>query len=571
MSNLDVLRAMMAAGPEATEQHDTKQLTAKTAASAGGEPIGWEDSVSIDGGSTSATSAATRDRDELMDMCAEVNILDLAREDTGEIGRQSGNCVSFHTCPVCGRHDCFRAYPETNSWACFSASNPNADPSKDASGGNVLDYLEQARHMQKTEAVKWLRDRTGRPFQPARQADRADGRASATANDGLTLPPWDAIRAANPPKKSPQLIHGVLRRGHVGLLAATAKAGKSWSGIELCTAIATGGYWMGFKCERGRCLFIDPEIDPLTLHNRFHDVCEALGIDPTEIDRAVKKWSLRGVPNASMENIIHDIGVRARETDASFDLVFIDSCSCLIEGDENSATDIRAFFNKVHEVAKLTGGAVMVTHHFGKGNAGDREASDRARGSSVWRDAPDEPLALTEVFPKEGEPSDYLPDGARAFVLEDLGSREFKPLSPHPVIFDFPRHYTDTERITADWRPRTSAGWARGGQQTAKLKKAEAGADRARLEADILAWFYAEGIGTEGRGITECANHFGVTPGRIQAAVEESDHLEIYKPSKNRKRVVPLHIPQCAGGEGEECAPNDPLPLDTGDRDGKSG
>ena len=58
MSNLDVLRAMMAAGPEATEQHDTKQLTAQTAASAGGEPIGWEDSVSIDGGSTSAASAA---------------------------------------------------------------------------------------------------------------------------------------------------------------------------------------------------------------------------------------------------------------------------------------------------------------------------------------------------------------------------------------------------------------------------------------------------------------------------------------------------------------------------------
>ena len=51
---------------------------------------------------------------------------------------------------------------------------------------------------------------------------------------------WD-----NLPELAPPLIAGVLRQGHKMLLAGPSKAGKSYSLIELCCAIAEGGPWLG--------------------------------------------------------------------------------------------------------------------------------------------------------------------------------------------------------------------------------------------------------------------------------------------------------------------------------------
>lgn len=502
----------------------------------------------------SATPRATGDpeaRAELMDMCSEVSLLDLVREDTNEQGRQMGGYVAFDVCPVCGHRDCFRVYPDSNSWSCFGGSNANKKADKKSDGGNVLDYLERARRLSKVEAVTWLRDATGHPYEGSDAPLYLEGGTVVEVpGEGeapkLLLPPWEQVRAVDPPRRAPVLIDGILRFGHVGLIAGKGKSGKSWSGIELSVAVATGGEWFGHKCARGRILFVDPELDKRSMDNRFAKVCAAMGADPAEVEASVVRWSLRGVMRAddkppTVADLAHDMEARCSLGD--FALVVIDSASCLIEGDENNSVDVRRFFAHVLRIARATGAAVLVIHHFGKGEAGDRSSIDRARGSSVWGDSPDAPLSLTEIFPKEGKPSDYLADGERAFVLEDSGLREFPGMEPLHLIFGYPVHRIDAEGVTAEWRPRTSQG--RGGKKTgeANRSKSEARADRCIIA--LLAGFVREGIGSEGMTAKDAADLASeaigetVKPATLKRYVEDSDALDVYQKSARRWLVVP--------------------------------
>lgn len=497
-----------------------------------------------------ATARATGDGDsEIQSMNAEAPLLDLIRSDTGETGRETGDRIDFHRCPVCGHLDCFRYYPATNSWSCFGDSNATG-----YEGGSYVEYQRAAHGMTATDAVKALREATGHPYEG--KSTKAKEEAAPTGDAGeqdapkLLLPPWEQVRAVDPPRRAPVLIEGILRRGHVGLIAGKGKSGKSWSGIELSVAVATGGEWFGRRCARGRVLFIDPELDKRSMDNRFAKVCRAVGIDPAEVEASTVRWSLRGVMKADGEpptvaDLAHDIEARCSFGD--FALVVIDSASCTLEGDENSSVDVRRFFAHVLRIARATGAAVLVIHHFGKGDAGDRSSIDRARGSSVWGDSPDAPLSLTEIFPKEGKPSDYLADGERAFVLEDSGLREFPGMEPLHLIFGYPVHRIDAEGVTAEWRPRTSQG--RGGKKTGEgnRSKSEVRADRCVIA--LLAEFVREGIGSEGMTASDAADLVSeaigetVKPATLKHYVEDSDALDVYQKSARRWLVVPRRPP----------------------------
>lgn len=86
---------------------------------------------------------------------------------------------------------------------------------------------------------------------------------------------------------------GVLRQGHKMLLAGPSKAGKSFSLIELCIAIAEGASWFGWPCTQGRVLYVNLELDRASCLHRFKDVYQALGI-PAQHLQNIDIWNLRG-------------------------------------------------------------------------------------------------------------------------------------------------------------------------------------------------------------------------------------------------------------------------------------
>lgn len=542
MSNREVIEAMIAERKAKEAAKATELKTGQTAA---------DDSPGCKAGNGSGQGAGG-DRDELMQMCAEVDLLALIQADTGETGRKSGDRYDFHNCPVCGHHDDFSYYKSTGSWSCFGGSNTNAKAGKVSHGGNVLDYLQYARGMtDATERVKWLREATGHPYEPKPKDDHTGAHGAQEGGQGdqdgpkLLLPPWGAIRATEPPKRNGVLIEGILRRGHVALLAAKGKAGKSWSAIQLSIAVATGGEWFGCKCERGEVLYLDPEIDRKSLDNRFAEVCKAMDVDAAEIDAHVSKWPLRGVAGANMKNIVHDLELRC--TFGCFALVVIDSCSVFVEGDENSSVDIRKFAAKVLRVAAITGASVLLIQHYGKGNAGDRDTADRARGSSVWLDFPDATLFLTETFPPSGETGDYLQDGERAFLLETGGLREFPAMEPKRLIYSFPTHRVDAEGITDGWKPTNSQ--RKGADKANELKAAQKDARNAETVAALLAHYYAEGIGEDGLILKEAAEAVNLDSRQLATALEGCEHFELVQVTQRKRYVRPKHAPRASPSE----------------------
>lgn len=493
-------------------------------------------------------AASTGDGDpEIQSMNDEAPLLDLVRSDTGELGREVGDRIDFESCPVCGNHDCFRFYPATNSWSCFSTNNVTG-----YKGGSYVEYQIAVHGMDVKEAVRALREATGHDYAGGDLPGKF-GAGKDNTEPALLLPAWESVRAVDPPKRSPVLVHGILRRGHVALLAGRAKVGKSWAGIMLGVAVATGSSWLGFPCEQGRVLYIDPEIDRPSLDQRFAKVCAAVGADAAEVESKVTKWCLRGKVTTKgeppfIDALAHDI--TARCTLGDFCLVVIDSCSCFLRGDENSSVDVHRFFAHVHRIIAATGAAIMLIHHYGKGADGDRSTIDRARGSSVWGDSPDAPLSLTATYPKEGKPSDFLAEDERALVLEDGGLREFPSFAPVRLIYRYPSHRVDEKGITSDWAPRTSQGRSRGGKKTGEGNRAKAEERRDRCIIALLAHMYREGVGADGLAANDaadvCTEALGETvkPATLKKYVDESDALDVWQKSPRRWLVVPRGVPR---------------------------
>lgn len=78
---------------------------------------------------------------------ASYDLLGLIRADVGDSGVDRGGIVYFAgACPICGHQDCFRFYPQTNTWHCFGASGD--------CGGSAIDYLMRTRSMSERGAIR---------------------------------------------------------------------------------------------------------------------------------------------------------------------------------------------------------------------------------------------------------------------------------------------------------------------------------------------------------------------------------------------------------------------------------
>ena len=212
-------------------------------------------------------------------------------------------------------------------------------------------------------------------------------------NDDLPDPePLEAVWDNLPALAAP-LIDGVLRQGHKMLLAGPSKAGKSFSLIELCIAIAEGSSWFGWPCTRGRVLYVNLELDRASCLHRFKDVYQALGIAPAHL-KNIDIWNLRG-RSVPMDKLAPKLIRRAAKKD--YIAIVIDPIYKVITGDENSADQMANFCNQFDKVCTELGVAVIYCHHHSKGSQGSKRSMDRASGSGVFARDPDALLDLIEL------------------------------------------------------------------------------------------------------------------------------------------------------------------------------
>lgn len=212
-------------------------------------------------------------------------------------------------------------------------------------------------------------------------------------NDDLPEPEsmasvWDCL-----PDLSPPLIDGVLRQGHKMLLAGPSKAGKSYSLIQLCCAIAEGKKWINWLCTKGKVMYVNLELDRASCLHRFRDVYEALGWKPDNIDN-IDIWNLRG-KSVPMDKLAPKLIRRAHKK--NYIAIIIDPIYKVITGDENSADQMAHFCNQFDRVCNELGAAVVYCHHHSKGSQGQKRSMDRASGSGVFARDPDALLDLIEL------------------------------------------------------------------------------------------------------------------------------------------------------------------------------
>lgn len=196
------------------------------------------------------------------------------------------------------------------------------------------------------------------------------------------------------PEKAGELIHGVLRIGHKLIISGPSKSGKSFLFIALCIAIAEGIPWLGRPCERGKVLYVNLEIDERSFYHRIHDVYEELGIKPEHADN-IDIVNLRG-KNMTMKKLKAKIIALAK--DKGYSMIMLDPIYKLLEGDENSASDMRQFVNDLDEIADMCKCCIAIIHHYAKGPQAQKSVIDRASGSGVFARDPDAIIAMSELF-----------------------------------------------------------------------------------------------------------------------------------------------------------------------------
>jgi len=194
------------------------------------------------------------------------------------------------------------------------------------------------------------------------------------------------------PELDPQMIEGILRKGHKLLLSGPSKAGKSFCLQQLAIAVATGGYWLGWKVRQGRVAYINLELALKSNKHRLWQIKRKLGV---KTNGNLDVWNLRG--NAvSMDKLAPKI-IR-RSEDRGYSMIIVDPIYKVLTGDENSAQEMAYFCNQFDKIAVNLGVTVVYAHHHSKGAQGQKSSRDRSSGSGVFSRDPDAIIDMIELI-----------------------------------------------------------------------------------------------------------------------------------------------------------------------------
>lgn len=230
-----------------------------------------------------------------------------------------------------------------------------------------------------------------------------------------------------PPLKRP-IVSGFLREHEAMLISGQSKAGKSFLTAQLAHAIATGGSWIGRKCNKKSVLYIDGELSSEMTAQRFKTMREKMRIPVPPEDLHVINARGSGVTlEAIAEDISHDCH--------KYDVIIIDPLYMFIESDENDNSQMK---NEMHIIAKICacGCSVIVIHHMAKGIQTGKFSIDRASGAGVIGRFFDSILTVNKL---ETEPGDT---GTPERIEAD--TRSFSQPAPVHLWFNDGFHNVDT-------------------------------------------------------------------------------------------------------------------------------
>jgi hypothetical protein len=224
---------------------------------------------------------------------------------------------------------------------------------------------------------------------------------------------WPVFRDESPDEHR-WVVEGLIPAGALGFIAGPPKKGKTWLGIGIALAIATGTPLLGnYTTEPRPVLYVALEGSRTGLRARIGALARGLGSDPdsSDLDQLhmlyrPRPFDLAGLTTAAW------LAEEADRVDAA--LIVVDVLRAAARFRENDAEE----FAKVRDSLEPLLGAdrtVLLLHHFGKLTETQKERSpgERMAGSGAMYGALDIGLLITSSS-----------DGARSMRV-DVEARDF--------------------------------------------------------------------------------------------------------------------------------------------------
>lgn len=189
------------------------------------------------------------------------------------------------------------------------------------------------------------------------------------------------------------LVHGLIPRGSIVLLAGTGGTGKSSIAHKLCTLVATDWnddehpMWLGQPVNKalskGVCVYFSGEDGPAIINARNEL------FDPNQ--RAKRLMFQRtDFYDAKGEETSFAAFLGRLKQMPEVPLLVIDPARKYLTGDEDDSAVVSEFFEAIEKFAHDRNTAVIVVHHLSKGAKPKtaRDVVDELRGSQVFIDRP---------------------------------------------------------------------------------------------------------------------------------------------------------------------------------------
>lgn len=204
----------------------------------------------------------------------------------------------------------------------------------------------------------------------------------------MTLRELFALDAPPPPL----IIEGILHQGCKMILGGTSKSNKSWCLLDLALSVASGQPWWGRRCTKLPVVYINFELPVWAVKQRIDALC-ASRPECKSMGDSLHVWNLRG-HNADLTLLRPKLEEQLARH--QFGLIILDPAyKVLGNRDENANGEIAGLMNELEAMAQKTGAAVVVAHHFAKGDSTAKNAMDRMSGAGAWARDPDSIVVLT--------------------------------------------------------------------------------------------------------------------------------------------------------------------------------
>ena len=305
-------------------------------------------------------------------------------------------------------------------------------------------------------------------------------------------------------ERAPEIIKGVLRKGERMLLAGAAKSGKSFAVMDLMAASLAGGEWFGHTVQPGRWLYVNLELDEAECEERIRCLLEAYRV-PEE------RWDM--IEIASFENEMMDMydfrNYMEQYASRNYTAIIIDAFYMLSDADENSNSEVTKMLRVLNGIAKITGSAIILCHHFAKGSSAYRTSVDKASGAGALARYPNAIVTMDVLDQDKSERQQHKAIRAE-FTLRSGDEAE-----PVNLWFEYPIFTMDREGVLDD-RPIVSEETLR------KKASAIAKAEEARQEFAEQAVRIDEVIeainGKNGFALPDFVNEYGLYDATITTA-----------------------------------------------------